>query len=343
MSHTLFPLDDFELPFQELNWIDVRSEGEFEAGHIIGAINIPILNNEHRILVGTSYKQEGKDSAEELGYKLVSPLFAQLIAEAKKHVKENKIVVYCARGGMRSQIFSDLLSKEGIEVLRLKDGYKRYRNWCLEKFSREHSSIVLSGKTGSQKTERLFGLKNEGESVIDLEGLAHHKGSAFGSLGLPEQPSQEQFENNLAHALFFELKKKLPVWYENESRFIGKIRVPDSIFNRIVKSPRIEIEPSFENRFQFLMENYGCFSNEELIEKTKLLTKRMGLEANKKAIEAIENGDKNTWLNLLMQYYDKAYDLGRIKLSFQPNFVNVPLDESLGLHEIIAAKEKLLS
>jgi len=343
MSHTLFPLEDNELPFSELNWIDVRSEGEFEDGHVISSINIPILNNEHRILVGTSYKQEGKDSAEELGYKLVSPLFEQLIAEAKKHVKENKIVVYCARGGMRSQIFSDLLSKEGIEVLRLKDGYKRYRNWCLEKFSREHSSIVLSGKTGSQKTERLFGLKNEGESVIDLEGLAHHKGSAFGSLGLPEQPSQEQFENNLAHALYFELKKNLPVWYENESRFIGKIRVPDPIFNRIVKSPRVEIEPSFENRFQFLMENYGCFSNEALIEKTQLLTKRMGLEANKKAIEAIENGAKDEWLNLLMHYYDKAYDQGRIKLSFQPKFINVPLEETLGLHLILAAKEKLLS
>ena len=343
MSHTLFPLEDNELPFSELNWIDVRSEGEFEDGHVIGSINIPILNNEHRILVGTSYKQEGKDSAEELGYKLVSPLFAQLIAEAKKHVKENKIVVYCARGGMRSQIFSGLLSKEGIEVLRLKDGYKRYRNWCLEKFTRPHQLIVMSGKTGSQKTERLFGLHEAGEAVIDLEGLAHHKGSAFGALGQPAQPTQEHFENKLAHALFFELKKELPVWYENESRFIGKIRVPDPIFNRIVKSPRIEIEPSFENRFQFLMENYGCFSNEELIEKTKLLTKRMGLEANKKAIEAIETGDKNTWLNLLMQYYDKAYDLGRIKLSFQPKYVNVPLDESLGIHQIIAAKEKLLS
>ena len=278
-----------------------------------------------------------------MGYKLVSPLFESLAAQAKAFVKENKIVVYCARGGMRSQIFSDLLSKEGVEVLRLKDGYKRYRNWCLEKFSREHSSIVLSGKTGSQKTERLFGLKNEGESVIDLEGLAHHKGSAFGSLGLPEQPSQEQFENNLAHALYFELKKNLPVWYENESRFIGKIRVPDPIFNRIVKSPRVEIEPSFENRFQFLMENYGCFSNEALIEKTQLLTKRMGLEANKKAIEAIENGAKDEWLNLLMHYYDKAYDQGRIKLSFQPKFINVPLEETLGLHLILAAKEKLLS
>ena len=343
MSHSLFQLDDLEFPLQELQWIDVRSEGEFEAGHIPGAVNIPILNNEHRVLVGTSYKQEGKDSAVELGYKLVSPLFEELIAEARKHLKENKIVIYCARGGMRSQIFSDLLSKEGIEVLRLKDGYKRYRNWCLEKFIREHTSVVLSGKTGSQKTERLFGLKEKGESVIDLEGLAHHKGSAFGSLGLPEQPSQEQFENNLAHALHFEFKKNLPIWYENESRFIGKIRIPDSIFTRIVKSPRIEIEPSFENRFQFLMKNYGCFSKEELVEKTKLLTKRMGLEANKKAIEAIEKGDKTEWLNLLMHYYDKAYDLGREKLAFQPKFINVVLNESLGLEEIIEAKEKLLS
>ena len=343
MSHVLFQLDDLEFPLQEMHWIDVRSEGEYAAGHIPGAVNIPILNNEHRVLVGTSYKQDGKDSAVELGYKLVSPLFASLVEQAKQFVKENKVVVYCARGGMRSQIFSDLLAQEGIEVLRLKDGYKRYRNWCLEKFSREHSSVVLSGKTGSQKTERLFGLKNKGESVIDLEGLAHHKGSAFGSLGLPEQPSQEQFENNLAHALHFELKKSLPIWYENESRFIGKIRVPDPIFTRIIRSARIEIEPSYEMRFNFLMENYGCFSTEELVEKTKLLTKRMGLEANKKAIEAIENGDKTEWLNLLMHYYDKAYDLGREKLAFQPKFIRVELNESSGLEEIIEAKEKLLS
>lgn len=166
MSHVLFQLEDLEFPLQELQWIDVRSEGEFEAGHIPGAVNIPILNNEHRVLVGTSYKQEGKDSAVELGYKLVSPLFEQLIAEARKHLKENKIVIYCARGGMRSQIFSDLLSKEGVEVLRLKDGYKRYRNWCLEKFIREHTSVVLSGKTGSQKTERLFGLKKKGNLLL---------------------------------------------------------------------------------------------------------------------------------------------------------------------------------
>ena len=343
MSHTLFRLEDNELPFSELNWIDVRSEGEFEAGHVIDAINIPILNNQHRILVGTSYKQEGKDSAEELGYKLVSPLFEQLIAEAKKYVKENKIVVYCARGGMRSQIFSDLLSKEGIEVLRLKDGYKRYRNWCLEKFSRVHSSVVLSGKTGSQKTERLFGLHSVGEAVIDLEGLAHHKGSAFGALGQPEQPTQEHFENKLAHALFFELKKEQPIWYENESRLIGKVRIPDTLFNTIVRSPRIEIQPIFENRFDFLMENYGCFSNEELIEKTQLLTKRMGLEANKQSIEALENGDKNEWLTLLMHYYDKAYEQGRLKQAVQPKTIQLPITENSTPADIIAAKEILLS
>ena len=317
MSHTLFPLEVNELPFSELNWIDVRSEGEFEDGHVIGSINIPILNNEHRILVGTSYKQEGKDSAEELGYKLVSPLFAQLIAEAKKHVKENKIVVYCARGGMRSQIFSDLLSKEGVEVLRLKDGYKRYRNWCLEKVTRPHQLIVMSGKTGSQKTERLFGLHEAGEAVIDLEGLAHHKGSAFGALGQPAQPTQEHFENKLAHALFFELKKDQPVWYENESRLIGKIRIPDPLFDKIVNAP--------------------------LIEKTQLLTKRMGLEANKKSIEAIETGDKNEWLTLLMHYYDKAYEQGRLKQAVQPKTIQLTITEHSTSADIIAAKEILLS
>jgi tRNA 2-selenouridine synthase len=343
MSHTLFPLDDFEFPFQELNWIDVRSEGEFDSGHIPGAFNIPILNNEHRVLVGTSYKQEGKDSAVELGYKLVSPLFESLVAQAMTFVKENKIVVYCARGGMRSQIFSDLLSKEGVEVLRLKDGYKRYRNWCLEKFTRPQKLIVMSGKTGSQKTERLFGLHEAGEAVIDLEGLAHHKGSAFGALGQPAQPTQEHFENKLAHALFFELKKELPVWYENESRLIGKIRIPDPLFDKIVNAPRIEIQPSFENRFDFLMENYGCFSNDELIEKTELLTKRMGLEANKKSIEALENGDKNEWLTLLMHYYDKAYEQGRLKQAVQPKTIQVPITEDTRPADIIAAKEILLS
>lgn len=343
MSHTLFSLEDFELPFQELNWIDVRSEGEFEAGHIPGAFNIPILNNEHRVLVGTSYKEEGKDSAVELGYKLVSPLFETLVAQAKPFATENKIAIYCARGGMRSQIFSDLLAKEGIEVFRLKDGYKRYRNWCLEKFTREHTPVVLSGKTGSQKTEHLLGLKNEGQSVIDLEGLAHHKGSAFGALGQPQQPSQEHFENKLAHALFFELKKKQPVWYENESRLIGKVRIPDSLFNRIVTSPRVEIQPNFENRFEFLMENYGCFPTEELIEKTQLLTKRMGLEANTKAIEALENGDKNEWLRLLMHYYDKAYESGRLKQAVQPKTIQLPITENSKPADIIAAKEILLS
>jgi tRNA 2-selenouridine synthase len=244
---------------------------------------------------------------------------------------------------MRSQIFSDLLSKEGIEVLRLKDGYKRYRNWCLEKFSREHSSIVLSGKTGSQKTEHLLGLHSVGEAVIDLEGLAHHKGSAFGALGQPEQPTQEHFENKLAHALFFELKKDQPVWYENESRLIGKVRIPDTLFNTIVSSPRVEIQPSFENRFEFLMENYGCFSAEELIEKTQLLTKRMGLEANKKSIEALENGDKNEWLTLLMHYYDKAYEQGRLKQAVQPKTIQIQITENTTHIDIIAAKEILLS
>lgn len=343
MSHQLFPLLDFELPLQELIWIDVRSEGEFASGHIPNAVNIPILNNAHRTLVGTSYKEEGKDSAVELGYRLVSPLFESLIEQAKLFVKGNKVVVYCARGGMRSQIFSDLLSEKGIDVYRLKDGYKRYRNWCLEKFVRPHDLVVLSGKTGSQKTERLFGLKEIGESVIDLEGLAHHKGSAFGSLGLPEQPTQEQFENNLGFQLHFELKKNKPVWYENESRFIGKIRVPDLLFNCIVKAPRVEIEPSYAMRFLFLMENYGCFSSELLTEKTQLLVKRMGLEANSAAISALEQGNKEGWLNLLMHYYDKAYEDGRKKLAIQPKTIHLPWLAKTSLNELIEAKEKLFS
>ena len=227
--------------------------------------------------------------------------------------------------------------------MRLKDGYKRYRNWCLEKFTRPHKLIVMSGKTGSQKTERLFGLHEVGEAVIDLEGLAHHKGSAFGALGQPEQPTQEHFENKLAHALFFELKKDQPVWYENESRLIGKVRIPDPLFDKIVIAPRVEIQPSFENRFDFLMENYGCFPSDELIEKTQLLTKRMGLEANKKSIEALENGDKTEWLTLLMHYYDKAYEQGRLKQAVQPKTIQFPITENTTHADIIAAKEILLS
>jgi tRNA 2-selenouridine synthase len=201
----------------------------------------------------------------------------------------------------------------------------------------------MSGKTGSQKTERLFGLHEVGEAVIDLEGLAHHKGSAFGALGQLAQPTQEHFENKLAHALFFELKKDQPVWYENESRLIGKVRIPDPLFDKIVIAPRVEIQPSFENRFDFLMENYGCFPSNELIEKTQLLTKRMGLEANKKSIEALENGDKTEWLTLLMHYYDKAYEQGRLKQAVQPKTIQLPITENSTPADIIAAKEILLS
>ena len=224
----------YPLSNPNLSLIDVRSEAEFTRGHIPGAINVPILNNEERKQVGICYKHNGSEKAIHLGYALVGHKFDDKLKQVKHSIHGNKAIIYCWRGGLRSKIFSEVLEEGGLEIKRLADGYKYFRNCVLNQLELPIPLVVLGGATGTGKTELLFSLQDLGEQIINLEGLANHKGSAYGGIEMPKQPSNEQFENELAVKLYH-FKKDRPIWIENESRHLGKVKIPDCFFSQMRK------------------------------------------------------------------------------------------------------------
>jgi tRNA 2-selenouridine synthase len=286
--------------------LDARSEKEFEQGHIKGAVNVPLLNNEHRHLVGIAYKKDGREAAVELGFELAGPLFSSYIRKVKELTEQRTILTYCWRGGMRSGIMSWILSMAGYKIFLLKGGYKTYRHFVLEKVSENYNLAIVSGKTGSGKTAILKEMKTAGAQVIDLEHLAHHRGSAFGNIGLPPQPTNEQFENHIAEELITFDASKI-IWAEGESHSIGRNKIPDHFFTQMQSAPMAEVEASEQYRMKRILDEYGQFSNEELAECTKKLSKRLGDLKMREAVNALLSGDKLAWLQIILPYYDKTY------------------------------------
>ncbi len=289
--------------------VDARSEAEFAQSHILRAINLPILNNEERKIVGTIYKKEGSENAVLKGFELVGPRFHEIIKEAISFVPDKKVIIYCWRGGMRSQILSWLLSMAGFEVFRLKGGYKVYRSYTFQLVRSSFKLLILGGKTGTGKTVLLQHLSKMGEQVIDLEKIANHKGSAFGGIGQGEQPSVEQFENLLAEDLRV-LNFKKAIWVENESRSIGLNIIPTEFFYQMQNAPLIEIEKSDENRIAHIAAEYGYLPQKELIDAVIKLRKRLGIQRTNEAIEAIKNQQNGEWISNLLIYYDATYAHG---------------------------------
>lgn len=290
--------------------IDARSEAEHKHGHIPGAFNIPLLNNEERRLIGIIYKREGREQAVIKGFELTSHKFADHIKTALKHSESKKVKVYCARGGMRSNILAWLLSMAGFKVSVLKGGYKTFRNWVLAKCDEDRNMVILGGRTGSGKTEIIQLLQKKGEQVVDLEGLANHKGSAFGALGMPEQPGYEHFENLLAMELD-KFDKTKPLWLENESRLIGPVKIPDKFYDDMRKAPVVEVSIPKELRIERLAKEYGSFPKDLLAENTRKLEKRLGNLRTRQAIEKLYEGDIKGWIEEVLNYYDKTYQYGK--------------------------------
>jgi tRNA 2-selenouridine synthase len=286
---------------------DARSPKEFLDGHIPGAFNLPLLNDEERHEVGITYKNEGHEAAVRLGYRLVGHKFIDYIEAARSMAKDNTVCLYCWRGGMRSNTMAWLLNSVGLKVYLLEGGYKQFRRWCLNQFEHPWPLMVLSGKTGAGKTEILHELRKYKESIIDLEALVNHRGSAFGGLGLPNQPTQEFFENTLAWELS-NCKGAKRIWMENESRFIGRLRIPDPFFDQASKAGLISIDRSLEGRARRILKEYGVFDKELLIEKTRSITKRMGGDRVKASVDALEAGDSMGWVLPLLDYYDRNYE-----------------------------------
>ena len=287
--------------------IDVRSPAEYAHGHIPNAVNIPIFDNEQRAVIGTLYKQVGKEQAVEKGLAIVGPKMEAFVAESKRIAIDKKVHVHCWRGGMRSTSFAWLLQTASLHPSLLKEGYKNYRKYVLAYLQNLNLKIVvLGGFTGSGKTHILHQLKEMGQQVIDLEGLACHKGSVFGALGQSEQPTNEQFENNLAYELNM-LNHALPIWVEAESRLIGNICIHVGFWNNMKKGFRINIVMDIAHRANRLAEEYGKMPVEDLIVCIQKIESRLGIQHTTQAIKALKNGEVHQCALICLKYYDKYY------------------------------------
>ena len=289
--------------------IDVRSPSEFLSGHIPGAVNIPLFDDNERAIVGTKYKKEGRLPAILAGLKLSGPSMSQKLELALKEARNSRLLVHCWRGGMRSEAMAWLFSQGDIITDVLEGGYKAYRNHLLESLSEKRKMIVLGGMTGSSKTHILKNLKEKGEQVIDLEGLANHKGSAFGSLGQLPQPTTEQFGNNL-YKEWKKLGNNTPVWVEDESRNIGTVFIPDGLYINMQDSLAIILIMDVKTRLPRLMEEYSAYPAEVLKASIQKISKRLGGDNTRDAIEAVEAGDIAKAIEISLYYYDKAYKYG---------------------------------
>lgn len=299
-------IDHFLKLSENLPIIDVRSQGEFAHACFPTSFNLPLLNNEERAIVGTTYKHEGNQTAVLKGYELVGHKFADYIKHALKIAPNKKVNVYCWRGGLRSNIMAFVLHTAGFEVNLLKGGYKKYRHWVLETFEQPKQIKIIGGKTGSGKTYVLYELEKIGQQTIDLEGLANHKGSAFGSLGQAPQPSVEMFENNLAMQ-WCKVNQNETLWLENESRMIGKVRIPPKIYEAMRQAKTFDIEVSLEERINHIAKDYGNFDSQLLDDCTKKLEKKMGNLRMKQALDLLYANELKAWIFMLLEYYDKSY------------------------------------
>ncbi len=293
----------------EIPLVDVRSPGEFEQGHIPGAVNIPLFDNEERAIVGTLFKQSGQQEAVLAGLEIAGRKMRQLAETGIKTARNKHITLHCWRGGMRSASMAWLFEINGIRCNILEGGYKSYRRYIREHFSLPYDFIVLGGMTGSGKSAILDRIEELGHQVLKLEKLAHHKGSAFGNLGETGQKTNEQFENDIFTSLFaFDPKK--PVFVEDESRSIGRNIIPPELFENMSIGSLLVVDMEKTLRVGRLVEDYGKYTSRDLKDCVVKIGKRLGGQNVKTAIDALEEGNTAEAAEICLNYYDKTYNFG---------------------------------
>ncbi len=286
--------------------IDVRCEREYTRGHMTNAINIPLFNNNQYQKLGETYRKSGPSSAVNLGKQYANKR-CKSILEKVENIKEKEIIIYCARGGMRSEGFQKILYESEIDSIRIKNGYKSIRKQNLDIFLDTKKIIVIAGSTGSGKTTILKKMKNLGHNVIDLEGTAHHRGSAFGDIGIEQQATQQQFENDLAHE-WSKISNNSPIYIESESRKIGKVVIPEKLWEQMSSGYYIKIEMDISRRIDNLMHEYGAFPVSEFMRRLNLISKKLGGEQTQSARKYLVEGNLKNFCKLLLdKYYDKMY------------------------------------
>jgi len=315
--------------------LDVRSPGEYNHAHMPGAYSLPLFTDEERKIVGTTYKQQSREQAIKIGLDFFGVKMRKMVEEVESIVgsresgvspkfdgselqtKDSRLVlVYCWRGGMRSSGVAWLLDLYGFKVYTLIGGYKKFRNYVLDIFKKPFQFNILGGYTGSGKTELLKILQQNGEAVIDLEGIANHKGSAFGNIGLPKQPGQEMFENLLAAELSKSIKNvtpppnttdNLPIWLEDESQRIGQVNIPNDLWENMRNSPVYFLDIPFEERLKHIVQEYGQLNQEQVISAIERISQKLGNLNAKTAVLLLKEGKISESFDILLKYYDKYY------------------------------------
>jgi len=334
-------IEEFLLESKNALLLDVRSPGEYNHVHIPGAISLPLFTDEERKVVGTAYKQKSREDAIKIGLEYFGPNMRGMVEEVERLIADRwklaentdneqrttaSIMLYCWRGGMRSGAVAWLLNLYGFNVTVLAGGYKAFRNYVLKSFELPYSFKILGGYTGSGKTEVLQQLKQNGEKVVDLENLACHKGSAFGNINMPPQPTQEMFENLLSYELekvsgnwqmagssetsFTIHHSPFTIWLEDESQRIGSVNIPKAIWETMRSSPLCFLEIPFEERLNHIEEEYSRCDKESLLNAIDRIKKRLGGLETKNSIQYLEEGNTRECFRILLHYYDKLYSKG---------------------------------
>lgn len=294
--------------------IDVRSPGEYEENAIPGAINIPLFDDEERVIVGTLYKQMGSNEAKKKGIEIVASKLTDIYDKVEEEeLKGKDIVMYCARGGMRSRSLVELLGSLGHEIYQLEGGYKAYRRYILDNLDALVNSkkvVVIHGNTGAGKTELLKMLKTKGYPSVDLEDMANSRGSIFGTVGLGKPRNQKTFEGLLFNRLR-EIKEDYII-VESESPRVGRVYLPKALVKNMREGIHILVKCSLENRVNRIVNEYVKMQDKsaimEIEESIQKLEGELGREKTTKLLELLQ--EKNYWeitRILLLEHYDVKY------------------------------------
>lgn len=335
-------IEEFLLLAKQYPVLDVRSPGEYAHAHIPKAHILPLFTDEERKQVGTAYKQKSREAAIKIGLDYFGMKMRTMVEETECIVSRfslpgeisattnngqretRNVLVHCWRGGMRSAAVAWLLDLYGFKVSLLVGGYKAYRKWVLNQFEKPYNFNIIGGYTGSGKTLLLRELNKQQKTIIDLEGLANHKGSAFGALeGIP-QPGQEMFENMLGEALFIagcslneekdsdtnNEQRPTGIFLEDESQRIGNVQIPMPLWRSMRKAPVFFMDIPFEERLVYITEEYGKLKKETIKEAILRIQKRLGGLETKNALNFLEGDNMKECFRILLSYYDKWYHKG---------------------------------
>lgn len=349
MSEFILTTDFKSIVLNSTPLIDVRAPIEFANGSFPHSVNLPLMNDEDRHLIGIRYKEEGNEEAVKLGHELVSGKIREERTRLWTDFIESKpdAMMYCFRGGQRSKISQEWVHEAGKKITRLEGGYKAFRNYLMEETERSIEAfkpIVLGGRTGSGKTILLKKVKNS----IDLEALANHRGSAFGRKIIP-QPTQIDFENALAYDLIQKVEKGYShIVFEDEGKNVGSVFMPKTLAAYLAQAPRIILETSTQNRvettfIEYVIEAQQMYEDagyedsftawkEDIQRAMDRIVKRIGSERHKQVCNLFEDAvNEQTrsgsldaykeWVEyLLSEYYDPMYDYQIEKRSDQIDF-----------------------